>query len=151
MCTGRMDPAIVAKAFRKGLDGMMVVGCYFGDCHYVSGNYQAKAKIEMTRKLFQHIGISEERLAFRQCSSGEAPVFVRLVTEFEEKIRELGPIGQGGDRLKAPEIFEKLGVAEAVLGGRRSAGSSASGPPFWNPATSTARSSPSTSSTGPSR
>ena len=119
MCTGRIDPAMVAMAFQKGLDGLMVVGCYFGDCHYVSGNVQAKAKIDMTRKLFKYIGVNEERLAFRQCSSGEASVFVKLVTEFDEKIRDLGPLGGDGDRVKAPEIFGKLEAAEAVMAGEK--------------------------------
>ena len=119
MCTGRIDPAIVAGAFKKGLDGFMVVGCYFGDCHYITGNHQAKAKIEMTRKLFKHVGVNEERLAFRQCSSGEASVFVELVNEFDRKIRSLGPLGGDGDPVKAPEIFEKLGTAEAVLAGEK--------------------------------
>jgi F420-non-reducing hydrogenase iron-sulfur subunit len=119
MCTGRMDPAMVARAFKKGLDGLMVVGCYFGDCHYISGNYQAKAKMEITQKLFDYIGVNKDRLAFRQCSSGEASVFVNLVSEFDAKIKELGPIGQGGDRLNAPEIFEKLKLAEAVLDGEK--------------------------------
>jgi coenzyme F420-reducing hydrogenase delta subunit/DNA-binding transcriptional ArsR family regulator len=119
MCTGRIDPAMVARAFRKGLDGLLVVGCYFGDCHYISGNVQAKAKIEMTRRLFRHIGVNEERLAFRQCSSGEGGVFVQLVTEFDEKIRELGPLGERGDSLQVPEIFEKLTAAEAVLAGEK--------------------------------
>ena len=119
MCTGRIDPAIVARAFKKGLDGLMVVGCYFGDCHYISGNVQAKAKIDMTRKLFKYIGVNEERLAFKQCSSGEAAVFVKLVTEFDEKMRSLGPLGGDGDRVKAPEILEKLEAAEAVLAGEK--------------------------------
>jgi F420-non-reducing hydrogenase iron-sulfur subunit len=119
MCTGRVDPAIVARAFKKGLDGLMVVGCYFGDCHYISGNVQAKAKIEMTRKLFKHIGVNEDRLAFRQCSSGEAAVFVKLVTEFDEKIRSLGPLGGDGDRVNHPEILAKLEAAEAVLAGEK--------------------------------
>ncbi len=119
MCTGRVDPAIVAGAFKKGLDGLMVVGCYFGDCHYISGNVQAKAKIDMTRKLFKHVGVNEERLAFRQCSSGEAAVFVKHVTEFDEKIRNLGPLGGDGDRVQAPEIFRKLEAAEAVLAGEK--------------------------------
>jgi len=119
MCTGRVDPAIVAKAFKKGLDGLLVVGCYFGDCHYITGNFQAKAKIDMTRKIFKHIGVHEDRLSFRQCSSGEASVFVQLVTEFDAKIRELGPLGKGGDPLKAPEIFDKLEAAEAVLDGEK--------------------------------
>ena len=119
MCTGRMDPAMVARAFKKGLDGLMVVGCYFGDCHYITGNYQARAKVDITRKLFDYIGVNKERLAFRQCSSGEASVFVNLVSEFDAKIKELGPIGQGGDRLNAPDIFEKLKLAQAVLAGEK--------------------------------
>ncbi|RLF58597.1 MAG: hypothetical protein DRN37_04840, partial [Thermoplasmata archaeon] len=69
MCTGRLDPALIAKAFKKGLDGLVVVGCYFGDCHYISGNHQAQARINMTKKLLRHIGVNEKRLAFRQCSS----------------------------------------------------------------------------------
>ena len=119
MCTGRMDPAAAARAFKKGLDGLMVVGCYFGDCHYISGNYQAQAKIDITRKLLEYIGVNKERLVFRQCSSGEASVFVELVSKFDAKIKELGPIGDGGDPLKAPEIFEKLKIAEAVLAGEK--------------------------------
>jgi len=83
MCTGRVDPAIVAGAFKKGLDGLLVVGCYFGDCHYITGNHQAKAKMDFTRKLLKHIGVNEDRLAFRQCSSGEASVFVGLINEFD--------------------------------------------------------------------
>ncbi len=119
MCTGRVDPAIVAGAFKKGLDGLMVVGCYFGDCHYITGNVQAQAKIEMTRRLFKYIGVNEDRVAFRQCSSGEASVFVELITEFDEKIRSLGPLGGDGDSVKAPEIFNKLEAAQAVLAGEK--------------------------------
>jgi len=119
MCTGRLDPAFVAKAFKQGLDGLMMVGCYFGDCHYISGNVQAKAKMDMTRRLFEHIGVNPERLAFRQCSSGEASVFVEIVNQFAADIRRLGPLGGGGDRLKPPEIFKKLEAATAVLAGEK--------------------------------
>ena len=115
MCTGRIDPAIVAGAFNKGLDGLLAVGCYFGDCHYITGNHQAKAKIDITRKLLKHVGLNEDRLAFRQCSSGEASVFVDIITEFTEKIRSLGPLGGGGDQLEAPELNKKLETAQAVL------------------------------------
>jgi hypothetical protein len=101
------------------LDGLLVVGCYFGDCHYISGNVQAKAKIDITRRLFKHVGVNEERLSFQQCSSGEASVFVKIVTDFDKTIRDLGPIGGGGDRLEAPEIFKKLEAAEAVLAGEK--------------------------------
>jgi coenzyme F420-reducing hydrogenase delta subunit len=119
MCTGRVDPATVARAFSHGLDGLLVVGCHFGDCHYITGNVQAKAKMDMTRRLFRHLGLNEERLAFRQCSSGEASLFVELVTGFVQKIRSLGPIGRDGDRTKTPEIFRKLEAATGVLAGEK--------------------------------
>lgn len=119
MCTGRIDPAIVAESFIKGLDGFLVVGCYFGDCHYISGNVQAKAKMEMTRSIFDHIGLNPERLSFQQCSSGEAAVFVDIVSRFDEKIRSLGPVGGEGDRLDSPEIYQKLKAARAVLAGEK--------------------------------
>ena len=114
-----MDPATLARAFKKGLDGLLIVGCHFGDCHYITGNVQAQIKIDMTRRLLKHIGVSEARLSFQQCSSGEAAVFVELVTRFAEKIRGLGPIGGEGDTLQAPEIFNKLAAAEAVLAGEK--------------------------------
>ena len=119
MCTGRLDPALVANAFKKGLDGMLVVGCYFGDCHYITGNHQAKAKMEMTRKLFKHIGVNDERLAFRQCSSGEASVFVELINEFNQTINSLGPLGGDSDQINKDDVQKKLGAAEAVLGGEK--------------------------------
>ena len=61
MCTGRIDPATVAGAFKKGLDGLMVVGCYFGDCHYITGNHQGQAKMNMTQKLLRYVGLNQDR------------------------------------------------------------------------------------------
>ena len=76
MCTGRIDPATVAGAFKKGVDGIMVVGCYFGDCHYITGNHQAQAKMNMTQKLLAYGGMDPTRGRFTQCSFGEASRFV---------------------------------------------------------------------------
>lgn len=119
MCTGRVDPAMAVRALRKGLDGLIVIGCHFGDCHYISGNFQARIKLDMTRRLLRHVGVNEDRLLFKQCSSGEAARFVELVTKFDERSRGLGPLGEGGDPLKAPDIFHKLDAAEAVLAGEK--------------------------------
>ena len=115
MCTGRVDPVIVAQALKKGLDGLLVVGCHLGECNYISGNYQAKAKLDMARKLIKHVGVNEERLSFQQCSSGEGALFAEIVSKYSETVRNLGPIGGEADRVKAPEIFKKLETAEAVL------------------------------------
>ena len=119
MCTGRIDPATVAGAFKKGVDGIMVVGCYFGDCHYITGNHQAQAKMNMTQKLLAYNGMNPERVRFAQCSSGEASRFVELVTEFQGKIRELGPLGNGSDKFEGEALTRKLEVAENVLAGEK--------------------------------
>ena len=119
MCTGRLDPVIIAESFLKGLDGLLVVGCHFGDCHYVNGNYHTKARIDMVKRLFSHIGVNENRVDFKQCSSGEAALFVDIVTEFDKRIKEIGPLGGDGDRVKKPEIFHKLEIAKRVLSGEK--------------------------------
>jgi hypothetical protein len=75
--------------------------------------------MDMTGRLLRHIGVNRERLAFRQCSSGEAVTFVEMAAQFAEKIHSLGPIGGSGDNLGAPEIFTKLAAAEAVLSGEK--------------------------------
>ena len=34
MCSGQLDPIYVAKAVLEGVDGVLIGGCYPGDCHY---------------------------------------------------------------------------------------------------------------------
>ncbi len=91
MCSGRVDPAFVPKAFLVGYDGVMVLGCHPGDCHYLTGNYQAEKKIRLTRKLLQMAGIDPERLLLDWVSAGEGERFSQVVRQFIEKIRNLGP------------------------------------------------------------
>ena len=56
MCTGRVDPTMIAEAFTNDADGVMVVGCHFGDCHYITGNVQGKIKVELAAKSFDLCG-----------------------------------------------------------------------------------------------
>ena len=51
MCSGRVDPIFVAEAFSKNIDGVLVLGCHPGDCHYMSGNYGAGRKMNMVNKI----------------------------------------------------------------------------------------------------
>ncbi len=115
MCTGRVDPTAVAGAFIEGADGLMVVGCHFGDCHYISGNYQAKVKVGLATRTLDYVGLNPGRVAFNQCSSAEGDRFVSLVTAFDRGIREMGPLGTG-DRFPLPELKEKLETARIALG-----------------------------------
>jgi len=91
MCSGRVDPVFIPKAFLAGYDGVMILGCHPGDCHYLTGNYQAEKKINLTRKLLNMAGIDSERLLLDWVSAGEGERFSQVVRQFIEKIRTLGP------------------------------------------------------------
>ncbi len=92
MCSGRIDPLLVLKAFKDGMDGVAVLGCHPGDCHYQTGNYQAENKMEMTKRVLEKIGIQPGRLYLDWVSAAEGVRFGEVVTGFIESIRELGPI-----------------------------------------------------------
>jgi coenzyme F420-reducing hydrogenase delta subunit len=91
MCSGRVDPVFIPKAFLAGYDGVMILGCHPGDCHYLTGNYQAEKKINLTRKLLNMAAIDSERLLLDWVSAGEGERFSQVVRQFIEKIRTLGP------------------------------------------------------------
>jgi len=90
MCSGRVDPIFIAEALSRNIDGVLVLGCHPGDCHYISGNYEAEIKMQMLTKLLKIIGFSE-RLRLDWVSAAEGNRFAQLVNEFNEHIKKLGP------------------------------------------------------------
>lgn len=115
MCTGRVDPTMLADAFIKGADGVMVVGCHFGDCHYITGNYQGKIKVGLASRTLDYVGLNPGRVSFNQCSSAEGERFVSMVSAFHKKIQELGPLGNA-ETLPLADLQEKLAIAKTILG-----------------------------------
>ena len=87
MCTGRLEPVFVLKAFEWGADGVLVSGCHPGDCHYISGNEKAQKKVEETWNLLDLLGIDRERLRLQWVSASEGQKFAESVTEFVEMLR----------------------------------------------------------------
>ena len=98
MCSGRVDPVIVLETLAQGADGVMVMGCHIGDCHYITGNLQAEHKIDMLKKLLARTGLEVERLRLEWVSASEGGRFAELVKEFTEQIRKLGPSPLAGDK-----------------------------------------------------
>lgn len=92
LCSGRVDPYVILTAFEKGADGVMVAGCHPGDCHYISGNYQAEKKIKTTRKILKTAGIDERRLGLEWISAAEGQRFAEVMNAYTELIGELGPL-----------------------------------------------------------
>lgn len=118
MCTGRVDPTMVAEAFIEGADGIMVVGCHFGDCHYISGNYQARVKIGLASRALGYVGLNTGRVAFNQCSSAEGDRFVSQVNAFHGSICEIGPLGSA-EGLSLAKLKDRVDTARAALAGEK--------------------------------
>jgi len=91
MCSGRVDPAFVLEALRKGVDGVLIAGCHPGDCHYQSGNYKTNRRIKLLKKLLEELGIDPQRVRFDYVSASEGQKFATIVTEFVAEIKKLGP------------------------------------------------------------
>jgi F420-non-reducing hydrogenase iron-sulfur subunit len=92
MCSGRVDPTFILKAFSKGVDGVLIGGCHPGDCHYMEGNYKAQRRIHMLRKMLSDFGIEPERLRLEWVSASEGARFAEVVADFTKTIKELGPL-----------------------------------------------------------
>jgi coenzyme F420-reducing hydrogenase delta subunit len=91
MCSGRVTPAFVLKAFKLGADGVMVSGCHFGDCHYIFGNYKAVEQFERTKALVKTLGLDERRVALEWVSAAEGTRWGEVIDSFVAQVRALGP------------------------------------------------------------
>lgn len=91
MCSGRIDPLFVLKALLKGADGVMMMGCHPGDCHYQKGNYSARRRFILLQNILETLTLEPERLALKWVSASEGPRYSKVTGEFTEKIKEIGP------------------------------------------------------------
>jgi len=91
MCSGRVDPLHVLEAFRQGIDGVLVTGCHPGDCHYITGNYACEKRVKFLRDVLAQVGIDPVRLHLEWVSASEGGKFAKVVKEFIEEVRKLGP------------------------------------------------------------
>lgn len=91
LCSGRVDPVHILRALVLGADGVLVTGCHPGDCHYTSGNYYARRRFAMFRKLLDYMGVDLRRVKFSWVSAAEGAKWAHIIDEFTEEVRALGP------------------------------------------------------------
>jgi len=91
MCSGTIEPLYVVKAFKEGADGVFIGGCHPGDCHYQSGNYKTQRRIVLLKRAISEIGLDPRRIRLEWVSAAEGQRFARIITEFTEEIKKLGP------------------------------------------------------------
>jgi coenzyme F420-reducing hydrogenase delta subunit len=125
MCTGRVDPLLIAKAFMDGADGVIVSGCHFGDCHYLEGNYKAAKRMFYMKRVLKSLGFDDRRVRMTFVSASEGTKWAAVVKDMVKTINDLGPspmhkasiaqVGQGaaagGDDLAE---FQKIGAGKKL-------------------------------------
>jgi F420-non-reducing hydrogenase iron-sulfur subunit len=92
MCSGRVDPSFILRAFLLGADGVVVMGCHPGDCHYQEGNFKALRRVLLLKRVLREFGIDERRLRLEWVSAAEGEKFAKISTDFTEEVRALGPL-----------------------------------------------------------
>ena len=90
MCSSRIEPVFILKALMDGADGVLVGGCAPGDCHYSKGNFYARRKVALAKKLAGTMGINPDRIRLSWIPASEGPRFAAVVNEFTSRINELG-------------------------------------------------------------
>jgi F420-non-reducing hydrogenase iron-sulfur subunit len=113
MCSSRVDPTLIFDMFIHGADGVLVGGCHLGDCHYITGNYYTEKKIKLAKKLLEKAGFEPQRLRLEWVSASEGERYSKVVADFVNEIKTLGPSPVAGDE---PDIdkLEGLFIAKNV-------------------------------------
>jgi len=91
MCSGRIEPQFVLKAFKEGADGVIIAGCHHGDCHYDAGNYKLDRRMRLIYKLVDDLGIGRDRVYHDWISASEGEKFAETVKMMVARIKNLGP------------------------------------------------------------
>jgi F420-non-reducing hydrogenase iron-sulfur subunit len=109
MCSGRVDPTFILKAYALGADGVMIAGCHPGDCHYIEQNYKTIRRYTMLRYFLERMGIESDRLRLVWASAAEGQPLAESIDRFVADVRKLGPLKwsanweENGQRLEALE------------------------------------------------
>ena len=111
MCSGRVDPTFVLKAFALGADGVLIAGCHPGDCHYIEQNYKTMRRQAMLSYFFEQMGIEADRLRLVWASAAEGQFLAESIDAFVADVKKLGPLNwsanweENGDRAEALEAI----------------------------------------------
>ena len=91
MCSGMVHPGLVIDALKKGADGVLILGCHPGDCHYLEGNLVAQSRREAIELLLDDTGIERGRFRLEWVSASEGQRFGQVIKDMVDQVKKLGP------------------------------------------------------------
>jgi F420-non-reducing hydrogenase iron-sulfur subunit len=109
MCSGRVDPTFVLKAFSLGADGVMIAGCHPGECHYLEQNIKAMRRFTMLKHTLRAMGVENERTRLQWASAAEGAALAAAINEMVDQVKQLGPLNW------SDHWGESLDIEEAII------------------------------------
>ncbi|MEM1565041.1 MAG: CoB-CoM heterodisulfide reductase HdrA2 [Candidatus Bathyarchaeia archaeon] len=107
MCSGRVAPKFVERAFARGAAAVLVAGCHPGDCHYINANYHTQRRVERLWKKMEQNGLNKERLQLLWASAAEGERFASKIYEMQKIVESITP----EEIERAKKVFSKAGGA----------------------------------------
>ena len=115
MCSGRVDLSFILRPFLNAADGVLVAGCWPGECHYVTeGNYDALGNMYLFRKIMERIGLNPERLRLSWVAASEGIRFAEIMDDFVRELKEIGPLGKA-EGIDEHELKRKLEAVDTII------------------------------------
>lgn len=91
LCTGKVEVLRLLKALEAGADGVVVIGCKFGECYFKEGNYRAQKKVQRAQALIGEAGLEQGRLRYDFVPGPGGKKFAAILTSMTEDMRSIGP------------------------------------------------------------
>lgn len=93
-CLGSVNAIWVADAMSKGIDGVMMLGCKYGDdyqCHFVKGSEICNRRKENIADSLNRLGVEPDRVEQFEVAIDEYDKVPALIDDFMAMIFEKGP------------------------------------------------------------
>jgi F420-non-reducing hydrogenase iron-sulfur subunit len=105
-CTGRIGLHLIMESFLNGADGVAIISCHEGECDYGRANMNTNKHVLFLKRIFSHLGISEERIQQYFCAAAEVDNFVKSVNDITGKINALPPLPKKKIKPTLNELFK---------------------------------------------
>jgi heterodisulfide reductase subunit A len=86
MCSARVSIDFIERAFELGAAGVLVAGCEFPTCHYITGNYAAEERIKRAKKRLARKGYDPDKLWNIWCSAADGPKFANTMRDMVKQL-----------------------------------------------------------------
>ncbi len=117
MCSGRVDPAFVMKAFAGGADAVIIAGCHPGECHYLEQNYKTIRRFTLLKHTLVHLGVEPDRIHLLWASASEGVQLAAAVDDIVDRVKKLGPMrwqDNWNDLMATDEAVRAIGEEHAT-------------------------------------